>query len=163
MRALVLIVFLACLLNGCAVFAPSPLSANYALEKGAAAEWHWKDTVQPAPALIDGDLKTEGETSREIQIRLPSPRSIHKVRVLGSNYKDAVLYIGGRGDGNWKMVGRVDENRSGVIEWTFKSSRADRIRLRISNTADDRLSAGKLIPGKPIAAEIEIYGFQSGK
>jgi hypothetical protein len=183
-RALRLLRFLSALvwlggLPGCAVLrtvlAPQEWSENYALMPGTIAEWHWLGTVGAAPNLVDGDPSTTAETSREVVVRIPEPRPLRRIVLRDANYEDVLVYVGGRSEGEWKMVAHVQQNRASTLTIPLNSI-TDRIRLRIGNTLDDKVGAARPIeqggsivgfttfqPGKPRAGEIELYGLRTKK
>ena len=116
---------------------PQELSENYAAMPGTIAESHWRGTAERVPALVDGDPETIGETAREIVIVMPEPRAIRRIVTRNSNYEDVILYVGGRGENEWKMVTQIKQNTKPSIEINL-SAITDRIRLRIGNTHDDQ-------------------------
>lgn len=165
-------------LGGCAgvssLFAPQELTENYCLTPGAVAEAHWQNTVTPVPALIDGDLSTVGETSREVVIRLPESRPVRRILIRETNYEDILVYVGGPGgEGDWKLLRQIKQNREKTVAIPL-SVITDRVRFRIGNTHDDTIGpAPRPVEGMvnprgstlklaaPKAAEIEIYGFRN--
>lgn len=176
MKRLAVCLFGILLFGGCSRFQnvvkPQELSENYALTPGTVAEYHSQGVHTPAPALVDGDVKTIGETGREIIIRLPEPRPIRRIVTRASNYEDVILYVGGKDERDWKMVKQIKQNRSDTI--TIKVNvLTSRIRLRIGGTHDDKRGALRaesgeagtrytnLQVGTPKAGEIELYGFRS--
>lgn len=165
-------------LSACAslksVFAPQALSENLCRTPGTVIEYDWEGGYAPAPALMDGNPDTVAETSREIMIRLPERRPLRRVIIRNANYSDIFLYVhGGSGDGDWKMLGKLQQNRATTVEFDV-SGISDRIRLRIGDTLDDTIGEKRVEldergqdsgrrttfhPGTPRAGEIEVYGY----
>ena len=169
----------ACIACGCSgvlgtIFQPQELSDNYATIPGTVAESHWKRSVELVPLLIDGDVETIGRTAREIVIRMPEERVIRRVVTRNSNYEDVILYVGGRSEGEWKMVTQIKQNDKSSIVINL-SAVTDRIRLRIGDTFDDEFGSSdrRIVPGTggrrqtafkpgaPKAGEIELYGLRA--
>ncbi|MCZ6680134.1 MAG: hypothetical protein O7E52_23130 [Candidatus Poribacteria bacterium] len=148
-------------------------SENYATLEGTTCGYSAKDSQIPVPEMIDGDLETVGRAGREIILTLPTRKSIHRVVIRGTNIEDVILYAGLGGEGNWRKVKQLKNNRESTIDLRV-SFVTDRIRLRVGGTFDDQRIAGAYSAqrnaiisqrklGSPTAQEIELYGFVDKK
>jgi hypothetical protein len=136
-------------------------SENYALLNGATCT---------SELMVDGDLKTIGQSSHQIILTLPTRKSIHRIVIRGTNIEDVIVYAGTGGEGFWKVIKQVKNNRNPTIDLRVTTA-TDRLRFRVGGTFDDQRQAGRYDPnydamvnrqvkrGRPIAQEIEVYGF----
>lgn len=158
---------LSCFVLGCRAGLLSHLvsaqewSENYATVDGATCT---------SPEMIDGNLETVGRTGHEITVTLPTRKSIHRIVIRGTNIEDVIVYMSLGGEGNWKIIKQVKNNREPTIDLRV-SVVTDAIRLRVGGTFDDQPMAGaysaqydavinrQVKRGTPTAQEIELYGF----
>ena len=136
---------------------------NYAITEGVTCT---------DPSMIDGDLKTRGYADgRWIHITLPTRKPIHRIVIHGTNIRDAMVYQKLQGNGRWRAIQQVKNNRGPAIEMRM-SVVTEALRVYISGTADDKQRARKfsehynaMVPqiqlGRAYAHEIEVYGFVS--
>ncbi len=137
-------------------------SENYATLEGATCT---------SPEMIDGNLETVGQRSggHEITVTLPTRKSIHRIVIRGTNIEDVIVYMSLGGEGNWKIIKQVKNNRNPTIDLRV-SVVTDGIRFRVGGTLDDKRVAGaysaqydavinrQVKRGYPTAQEIELYG-----
>lgn len=136
---------------------------NYAITEGVTCT---------DPAMIDGDAKTRGYADgRWIHITLPTRKPIHRIVIRGTNIRDAMLYQKLQGNGRWRAILQVQNNRGPAIEMRT-SVVTEALRVYISGTADDKQGARRFSErhnamvrpiqlGRAYAHEIEVYGFVS--
>ena len=133
-------------LTGCAkVFAPQALSTNLALEPGVESNH---------PAFIDGDLKTDGETTfavtgnqarrggratppSEAVVLLPQPTSIIQITIHSDEIQGLDLYVEDPNQGS-KFIDKWDNLQGPIINLRMKGIvYASGVTLRIRKGAGD--------------------------
>ena len=166
----IFIMFLAIvLLSGCqskvlqTLIEPQELY-NYAVTEGVTCT---------APEMIDGDVKTRGYADgRWIHLNLPTQKAIHRITLNGTNIINAMIYEKLEGEGRWRAILQIQNNKSPVIKTRFSGVVTEAIRIYISGTTDDEKKAsqydprrGAIVPqiklGRPFIHELEVYGFVS--
>ncbi len=122
--------------------------------------------------MIDGDLKSVGYASgRRIDITLPTQRTIHKIRIRGTNISNAVVYHQLKGNKRWQALLEVKNNIGPDIEMRLGKV-VQALRIFVTGTQDDKRKApqyspryGGIVPrrtlGKPYIHELELYGLKS--
>ena len=122
--------------------------------------------------MIDGDLKSVGYASgRRIDITLPTQRTIHKIRIRGTNISNAVVYHQLKGNKRWQALLEIKNNVGPDIEMRLGKV-VQALRIFVTGTQDDKRKApqyspryGGIIPrralGKPYIHELELYGLKS--
>lgn len=179
LRTVLLSLLGACLLvvSGCALssMGSQSWSDNYALMPGVQCT---------AAAMVDGDLKTIGETTlpegaedaygmsgtQETVVTLPEVQNVYRVVVHSENIKTFKI-LADKGGGNWELIKDVKAVTASPIDERV-SARTDKIRIRVLATSDDgelrrtqsaRGNFGRSRRGSRVAAgkiaEIEIYGY----
>ncbi len=170
------------ILSGCvltSMFGGQTWSENYALIPGVQAT---------SPAMVDGDLKTVGQTAlpegsedaygisgtQEAMITLPEVKNIYRIIVHSDNIK-TLKVLADKGDGDWDLIEDIKAIKNYPIDMRV-STRTDKIRIRVLATTDDgnlrrarsargnwdnRWRGSRVAPGK--IAEVEIYGYASGE
>ena len=171
----IFILILSCVVWGCRsgmlgnLVSSQEWSENYALLEGTTCVYTFRGFQLPVPEVIDGDLETAGQTGREVTVALPTRKSIHRVVIRGTNIEDVIVYAGLGGEGDWRKIKQVKNSRESTMDLRINAV-TDRIRLRIGGTFDDQRVAGAYSAqrhaitsqrklGKPMAQEIELYGF----
>lgn len=171
-------------LYGCTtgLIADQTWSANYALMEGVQAN---------DPAIIDGDLKTVGQSqyvepssdvvqshhaSSESVILLPVAKSIHRVVLHSSNVQAFDIWVADN-QGRWDRIKEIKSVKQKVIDVRLnRAVRTNGVKVRISRTTDDaelrqkniqRVRGWRIYSGHVRApakiSEIELYGFASKK
>ena len=171
-------------LCGCTtgLIADQTWSANYALMEGVQAN---------DPAIIDGDLKTVGQSqyvepssdvvqshhaSSESVILLPVAKSIHRVVLHSSNVQAFDIWVADN-QGRWERIKEVKSVKQKVIDVRLnRAVRTTGVKVRISRTTDDaelrqkniqRVRGWRIYSGHVRApakiSEIELFGFASKK
>ena len=171
-------------LYGCTagLIADQTWSANYALMEGVQAN---------DPAIIDGDLKTIGQSqyvepssdvvqshhaSSESVIFLPAPKSIHRVVIHSSNVQAFDIWVTDN-QGRWDRIKEIKSVKQKVIDVRLnRAVRTNGVKVRISRTTDDaelrqkniqRVRGWRIYSGHVRApakiSEIELFGFASKK
>ncbi len=171
-------------LYGCTtgLIADQTWSANYALMEGVQAN---------DPAIIDGDLKTVGQSqyvepssdvvqshhaSSESVIFLPAPKSIHRVVIHSSNVQAFDIWVTDN-QGRWDRIKEIKSVKQKVIDVRLnRAVRTNGVKVRISRTTDDaelrqkniqRVRGWRIYSGHVRApakiSEIELFGFASKK
>jgi hypothetical protein len=159
-----------------AVVGTEEWSENYALMDGATAT---------APEMIDGDLKTSGQTSfpeelssfmrsspaSEAIVTLPEKMSIYRVVINSPNLKIFDIFSD-KGDDNWELIKENQKAKTNPVEVRI-STNTDKIRIRVRTTTDDaglnrasgRGGWGNRTRQRAPATinEIELYGFASSE
>ena len=169
---------------GCAsgFIADQTWSANYALMEGVQAN---------DPAIIDGDLKTVGQSqyvepssdvvqshhaSSESVILLPVAKSIHRVVLHSSNVQAFDIWVADN-QGRWGRIKEIKSVKQKVIDVRLnRAVRTSGVKVRIIRTSDDaalrqkniqRVRGWRIYSGHVRApakiSEIELYGFASRK
>ena len=169
---------------GCAsgFIADQTWSANYALMEGVQAN---------DPAIIDGDLKTVGQSqyvepssdvvqshhaSSESVILLPVAKSIHRVVLHSSNVQAFDIWVADN-QGGWGRIKEIKSVKQKVIDVRLnRAVRTSGVKVRIIRTSDDaalrqkniqRVRGWRIYSGHVRApakiSEIELYGFASRK
>lgn len=161
-----------CFIAGCkagfmsTLVAPQEWSENYALLEGATCS---------VSAMADGNLETVGTANQHwIIITLPTRKPIHRIVIRGTNIEDLIIYESVGGEGEWKRIDKINNNRKSTIDLRV-SVVTDGIRFKIGETSDDQRLAGdfsyqvnrirnrQVKRGYPTAQEIELYGFVQKK
>ena len=172
-----LVSFLGCGMFG-AVVGTDEWSENYALMDGVTAT---------APEMIDGDVKTSGQTAfpegadasmygssppSEAIVSLPQRMSIYRIVINSPNLKVFDVFAD-KGDNDWEIIKENQKFTTNPAEVRV-SANTDKIRIRVRTTADDAevgrksraRSWGSRRGGRQRAPatinEIELYGFATG-
>lgn len=159
------------------IFAKQELSKNYA---------QLPDTTATSPEMIDGDLKTFGQSAfsagteyyyggtapSEAIVTLPEEKLIRKVVIYSNNLKTLDI-LADKGDGDWEILKEIKSFNVSPLEVSVSPMfKTDRIMLRVHSTTDDaverRRQSARWIGGRRIRGaqgapanihEIELYGY----
>lgn len=125
-----------------------------------------------SPKMIDGDVKTRGYVDgRWIYVTLPDRKAVHRLIFRKTNITDAVVYQKLEGEKRWRLIQRIWDNQSPVIDLRLHIV-TEGLRIYISGTTDDKRKPPQYDPkrgefrrqttlGRAFAHEIEIYGLVS--
>ena len=152
---LTVVVSLVVMVSGCKALqnfsAGQEWSSNYALMEGTQAN---------DPAIIDGDLKTVGQTQyvessmsgednyirtmatyaapSEAVVILPEPKAIHRVVIYSANVIQMLDIWITDSNGKWEKVKEVKSNKENKIDIRLtRTIHTSGVRARIRRTADD--------------------------
>lgn len=172
-----LVSFLGCGMFG-AVVGTENWSENYALKDGVTAT---------SPEMIDGDVKTSGQTTfpegadasmygssppSEVIVTLPERMSIYRI-VIHSPNLTIFDVLADKGNNNWEKIKENQKMTENPVDVRV-STNTDKIRIRVKTTADDadvgRKSRARSWGGRQTGRqrapatinEIELYGFATG-
>ena len=180
LRAIAIFAWIPCIL-GCGFTTAQEWSENYALLEGVRAT---------SPAMIDGNLRTMGETAfpegsqgfsgvspaSEAVITLPEKKLIRRIVIHTANLKEFDVFAD-KGHNDWRIIKEVNSVKTNPINLIVSAPfPTDRIRVRVLGTKDDaqlrrrqrarsggynRFSGTQRAPGK--IHEIELYGYKTGE
>ena len=131
-----------------------------------------KGVICSSLEMIDGDLKSVGYASgRRIDITLPTQRTIHRIRIRGTNISNAVVYHQLKGNKRWQALLEIKNNIGPDIEMRLGKV-VQALRIFVTGTQDDKRKApqyspryGGILPrralAKPYIHELELYGLKS--
>ncbi|MCG9129652.1 hypothetical protein JT359_18845 [Candidatus Poribacteria bacterium] len=131
-----------------------------------------KGVICSSLEMIDGDIKSVGFASgNRIDITLPTQKTIHKIRIRGTNISKAVVYHQLKGNKRWQALLEVKNNIGPDIEIRLGKV-VQSLRIFVTGTQDDKRKAPQYSPrygeilhrkalGKPYIHELELYGLKS--
>jgi hypothetical protein len=167
---------LSCFAVGCSglvnnLVLPQGWSENHAALDGTRCTYVFKNSEYPVLEMIDGDLGTGNKAGHRIIVTLPTRKPIHRVVIRGTNIEDVIVYQGLGGQGHWKVVKQVKNNREPTLDLRV-SAVTDRIRLQVGGTFDDQRMPGVPTPSgvmrgrqvkraNTLIHEIELYGLEN--
>ena len=157
-----------------AFIADQTWSENYTLMEGVQAN---------DPAIVDGDLKTIGQSQYTVQsyhassesvIFLPDPQSIHRIVMHSSNVEAFDIWVTDN-QGRWGRIKEIKSVKQEVIDVRLnRAVHTSGVKIWIRRTSDDaelwqknlqRVRGWRVYRGhvKALAkiSEIELYGFIS--